>query len=36
MDCVLSFGKGTTGAGPMNAVNADKLSEYDNITLKGH
>ena len=31
MDCVVPFAKGT----PF-AANADKLTEYDNITLKGH
>jgi hypothetical protein len=37
MDCVVPFGKGT--AIPCKArlaMNADKLTEYDNITLKGH
>jgi hypothetical protein len=37
MDCVVPLGKGT--AIPCKArlaMNADKLTEYDNITLKGH
>jgi hypothetical protein len=37
MDCVVPFGKGA--AIPCKArlaMNADKLTEYDNISLKGH
>jgi len=37
MDCVVPFEKGTTiPCKARLAMNADKLTEYDNITLKGH
>ncbi len=37
MGSVVPFGKGTTiPCKARLAMNADKLTEYDNITLKGH
>jgi hypothetical protein len=37
MDCVVPFGKGITiSCKARLAMNADKLTEYDNITVKGH
>ena len=37
MDCVVPFGKdGTIPCKARLAMNADKLTEYDNIPLKGH
>jgi hypothetical protein len=37
MDCVVPFGKGTAiSCKARLAMNADKLTEYDNITLKEH
>jgi len=37
MGCVVPFGKGTTiPCKARLAMNADKLTEYDNITLIGH
>ena len=37
MDCVVPFGKdGTIPCKSRLAMNADKLTEYDNIILKGH
>jgi hypothetical protein len=37
MGCVVPFGKGSTIPGKARlAMTEDKLTEYDNITLKGH
>jgi len=37
MGSIVPFGKGTTiPCKARLAMNADKLTEYDNITLKGH
>ena len=37
MDCVVPFAKGTAICCKARlAMNADKLTEYDNITMKGH
>ena len=37
MDCVVPFGKGgTIPCKARLAMSADKLTEYDNISLEGH
>ena len=37
MDCVVPLGKGAAISGKARlAMNADKLTEHDNITWKGH